>query len=158
MTTPVDAMAAERAFDDVDGLPAQVRLDGLPEYPRYAAEDFDRAFLRFCILTGDEEAFGDAQEAQLVRDMSDFPELTGFSGSGADLVMPEERALDFVAKVTGHSHAWVASWNYRVALNDVAAEARGDTGWFLKTSAKAYDDAVRYARRDMARTDGRGDR
>ncbi|WP_327211344.1 hypothetical protein [Rhizobium leguminosarum] len=154
MTTLVDGMG--RAFDDVDGLPAQVRLDGLPEYPRYAAEDFDRAFLRFCILTGDEEAFGDAQEAQLVRDTSDFPELAGFVSSGAEFVMPEERALDFVAKVTGHSRAWIASWNYRVAVNDVAAEARGDTAWFLKWSAKAYDDAVRYARRDKVGDDKEG--
>jgi hypothetical protein len=77
------------------------------------------------------------------------------SAFAEDIVMPEERALDFVAKVTGHSHAWIASWNYRVALNDIAAEARGDAKWFLKTSAKAYDDAVRYARRDKGGSDRR---
>jgi hypothetical protein len=141
-----EELATERAFDDVRGLSANVRLDGLPEYPRFAAEDFERAFARFCILTAVEEPFGELQESQRERDVEAFPDLASFGIKTGHFILPEEQGLDFVLKVTGHSRGWVASWNYRVALNDIASQSAGDVSWFLKTSRKAYEDAVRYVR------------
>lgn len=137
-------------FDDVDGLPAEVKLDGLPEYPRFAANDFERAFSRFNILTGVEEAFGELEESQLAEDGAAFPDLARFGTRTGHYILPEEQALDFVQKVTGHPVGWIASWNYRVTLNDLAADAAGDVRWFLKSSAEAHRDALRYARRSTA--------
>lgn len=150
MTWKADGLAEERPHDDVSLLPAEVRLDGLAVYPRFAAEDFERAFLRYCILVGAEEPFGDDQEGQLERDRLEFPKIALYGEQTGHFVMPEENALDFVVKATGHPRAWVASWNYRVALNDIAVDTAGDVRRFLRTSAGAYADALRYAARDRA--------
>lgn len=148
MTKLGDGVDTYWIIDDVDNLPFPFILDGLPAYPRYAAEDFERAFLRFCILIGEEEPFGDLQERRRANDVLSFPEIASAGDVAGYSIMPEERALDFVVKVTGYPHGWVASWNYRVALNDIARDAAGEERQFSQASRSAYADAVRYAARD----------
>lgn len=92
MTTLRGDAASGRSFDDVDGLPAEVTLDGLPKYPRFADDDFERAFSRFNILTGVEEAFGELEESQLAEDGASFPDLARFGTRTGHYILPAGRS------------------------------------------------------------------
>lgn len=135
----------DTASDYLGDLPITYSMDGLPEYPRYAVEDFDAAFQRFLILIGSDEPFGDRQERQLKADAAAYPELSLCGEEHVSLIMPEEQALDFVAAVTGHPRSWVACWNYRVTLSDLVTEHGSDKVALRFAFATAYRNALRYA-------------